>query len=361
MPYLRQRSLSTLTRYLLTPPPHPLRGVGTLRRLRSSGALRGIGGVVGVHGSLRKLRSWRRLARCVASERFAGSAPPAPSAGSVASWVFMVRSASSAHGAASPAAWRRNASQAPLLRRPPRDRWRRGCSWFAPQAPLMPPPHPLRGVGTLRRLRSSGALRGIGGVVGVHGSLRKLRSCRRLTRCVASERFAGSAPPAPSAGSVASWVFMVRSASSAHAAASPAAWRRNASQAPLLRRPPRDRWRRGCSWFAPQAPLMAPPRPLRGVGTLRRLRSSGALRGIGGVVGVHGSLRKLRSCRRLTRCVASERFAGSAPPDWLLRACSAFALQGPLMPTPLPLRCVGTLRMLRSSGALRGIGGVVGV
>src|SRR6476469_32480 len=88
MPYLRQRSLSTLTRYLLTPPPHPLRGVGTLRRLRSSGALRGIGGVVGVHGSLRKLRSWRHLTRCVAP------------------WVRYASSANSAHGppSASPAA-----------------------------------------------------------------------------------------------------------------------------------------------------------------------------------------------------------------------------------------------------------------
>src|SRR6476469_5193313 len=249
MPYLRQRSLSTLTRYLLTPPPHPLRGVGTLRRLRSSGALRGIGGVVGVHGSLRKLRSWRRLARCVASERFAGSAPPAPSAGSVASWVFMVRSASSAHAAASPAAWRRNASQAPLLRRPPRDRWRRGCSWFAPQAPLMPPPHPLRGVGTLRRLRSSGALRGIGGVVGVHGSLRKLRSCRRLTRCVAPwVRYASSANSAhgpPSASPAASSAFggTSRSAITSTAGISSV----SPPRATVERVPRASAWKKACS------------------------------------------------------------------------------------------------------------------
>src|SRR6266536_1109207 len=44
----------------ITAPPHPLRGDGTLRRLRSTVALRWRCGVVRVDGSLRKLRSRRR-------------------------------------------------------------------------------------------------------------------------------------------------------------------------------------------------------------------------------------------------------------------------------------------------------------
>src|SRR3954447_13677215 len=40
---------------------------------------------------------------------------------------------------------------------------------------------------------------------------------------------------------------------------------------------------------------MTPPPPLRGAGTLRRLRYTGALRGVGADLNALGSLRKLRS------------------------------------------------------------------
>src|SRR6266498_2611462 len=43
--------------YVLMPPPPSLRGAGTLRRLHSTGALRGVGGGLNIDGSLRKLRS----------------------------------------------------------------------------------------------------------------------------------------------------------------------------------------------------------------------------------------------------------------------------------------------------------------
>jgi len=41
---------------------------------------------------------------------------------------------------------------------------------------------------------------------------------------------------------------------------------------------------------------MTTPRPLRGAGTLRKLRSTGALRVLGVALSVDDSLRKLRSC-----------------------------------------------------------------
>jgi len=40
---------------------------------------------------------------------------------------------------------------------------------------------------------------------------------------------------------------------------------------------------------------MTPPNPLRGAGTLRKLRSTGTLRGRGGVLDIDDSLRRLRS------------------------------------------------------------------
>jgi hypothetical protein len=45
------------------PAPRPLRGAGTLRKLRSSGTLRGRGAVLNIDDSLRKLRSWEKPAR----------------------------------------------------------------------------------------------------------------------------------------------------------------------------------------------------------------------------------------------------------------------------------------------------------
>src|SRR6266496_6619113 len=45
---------------------------------------------------------------------------------------------------------------------------------------VMPLPPLLRGDGTLRRLRSTGALRRVGGALNIDGSLRKLRSSGQL-------------------------------------------------------------------------------------------------------------------------------------------------------------------------------------
>src|SRR6266496_4460979 len=55
----RARSRPNREANLFMTSPHPLRGPGTLRRLRSTGALRGLGTVLSAHGSLRKLRSRR--------------------------------------------------------------------------------------------------------------------------------------------------------------------------------------------------------------------------------------------------------------------------------------------------------------
>src|SRR6266498_3144430 len=89
-----------------------------------------------------------------APERSAGSAPPAPSAGSAVSFVF-------------------DGSLRKL-----RSLWTPSFVFDGSLRKLrsLPPPRRLRGAGTLRRLRSTGALRRLRGVVNVDGSLRKLRS-----------------------------------------------------------------------------------------------------------------------------------------------------------------------------------------
>src|SRR5262245_65702559 len=66
-------------------------------------------------------------------------------------------------------------------------------------------------------------------------------------------------------------------------------------------------------------PLMTPPRPLRGAGTLRRLRSTGALRGRGAVLIADGSLRKLRSLDRHLRSAEQRSDQVGRPPGHLRR------------------------------------------
>src|SRR5262245_1332313 len=55
----------------------------------------------------------------------------------------------------------------------------------------------------------------------------------------------------------------------------------------------------GSPWPGLSGSVTARPRPLRGAGTLRRLRSTGALRGLASPASVDGSLRRLRSRSRL--------------------------------------------------------------